>query len=239
MNKLNNFMTKRKNDKRNSLIIDNFDYNDNNDNDKNNDVKRNVTILKRQVSLDLNEYKIDKIDKKTNMDYQNERKYSIYTNESVDSIVNKGIQKFDLSIQQDHLKQVKVLDCYKCKNTDNKDDKFMILNCSHIYHIGCLVESHFDKFNKFGGIIDQDFCNNCICEKCNEPMELEDIIHIHNKFTKTTKEHLKIQEDRIEILDKQMNKIKEEMRNLLEYKQRLEDKKNKSKQITISLNNRL
>ena len=199
---------------------------------KDNNVKRNATILKRQTSLDLNEYEIDK---KTN---KNERGYSIYTNESIDSIVNKGIQKFDSSTQ-DQLKHVKVLDCYKCKNIDNKDDKFMILNCSHIYHIGCLVESHFDKFNKFGGIIDQDFCNNCICEKCNEPMELEDIIHIHNKFTKTTKEHLKIQEDRIEILDKQMNKIKEEMRNLLEYKQRLEDKKNKSKQITISLNNRL
>ena len=59
------------------------------------------------------------------------------------------------------------------------------------------------------------------------------------KFTKSTKEQLKYQSDQIDILDKQMSKLKDEMRVQLEYKQRLEDKRNKSKQITITLNNLL
>ena len=66
----------------------------------------------------------------------------------------------------------------------------MILNCGHIFHIGCLVEIHFDEFTHCGGIIDERFIKNCICTVCDEQMEVEDILHMHNKFTKSTKEKL-------------------------------------------------
>ena len=257
MNKLSDFMTKRKKDKRCSLMIDNFNYleqadQDKTDQDKTNHIKRNGTILIRK-SFDLNEENFqDKIESfsefkdkhsKENMEepwknsrgQNDKRDLSLYTEENEMSIVNKHIQKFD---KQQKSKNISY-DCYKCKNGGNKNDPFMILNCGHIFHIGCLVEIHFDEFTNCGGIIDERFISNCICMVCDEQIEVEDILHMHNKFTKSTKEQLKYQSDQIDILDKQMSKLKDEMRVQLEYKQRLEDKRNKSKQITITLNNLL
>ena len=271
MNKLTDFMTKRKKDKRQSLMIDNFNYQqtkeqfetDTTDQDQDQDqdhFKRNGTILRRK-SLDLsednqiwNENKIESFSESSKEKEEKEdmnepwKDQSIYSDESEMSIVNKHIQKFQVPITtssrgNDPVKQTQKTknvthDC-KCKNGGNKNDPFMILNCGHIFHIGCLVEIHFDEFTNCGGIIDGRFIKNCTCMVCNEQMEVEDIVHMHNKFTKSTKEQLKYQSDQIDILDKQMSKLKDEMRVQLEYKQRLEDKRNKSKQITITLNNLL
>ena len=225
MNKINDFMMKRKKNKRQSLIIDNFNYQSRFD--EFDHMKRNAVI--RRKSLELND------------DYSNELKNqsksiselwkvdcddSIYTNDS-----NNNIQKSDSVIKQ--------YDCYKCKNDGNKNDSFMILNCGHIFHIKCLVEIHFDEFTNCGGIIDDKFMTKCKCMLCHELMEVEDIVHVHNKFTKSTKEQLVFQNDQLAHLDKQMSKLKDEMRTQLEYKQRLEDKRNKSNQIKITLNNLL
>jgi hypothetical protein len=261
MNKLTDFMTKRKKDKRQSLMIDNFNYQqtkeqfetDTTDQDQDH-FKRNGTILRRK-SLDLSEeddkvWRRNKIESFSESSKEKEEKedmdepwkdQSVYSDESEMSIVNKHIQKFQVPIQvkQTHKTKNVTHDCYKCKNGGNKNDPFMILNCGHIFHIGCLVEIHFDEFTNCGGIIDERFIKNCTCMVCNEQMEVEDIVHMHNKFTKSTKEQLKYQSDQIDILDKQMSKLKDEMRVQLEYKQRLEDKRNKSKQITITLNNLL
>lgn len=253
MNKLTDFMTKRKKDKRQSLMIDNFNYQQTKEQFEETDhIKRNGTILRRRKSLDLSEedYSQDKIEsfseyskEKENMEEPwkiDTRDKSLYSEESEMSIVNKHIQKFQVPIvkQTQKIKNISH-DCYKCKNGGSKNDPFMILNCGHIFHIGCLVEIHFDEFTNCGGIIDQKFISNCRCMVCDEQMEVEDILHMHNKFTKSTKEQLKYQSDQIDILDKQMSKLKDEMRIQLEYKQRLEDKRNKSKQITITLNNLL
>lgn len=254
MNKLTDFMSKRKKDKRQSLMIDNFDYQQTKEQfDEKIHLKRNGTL--RRNSLDILEM--------LNKDYEEQDKiesFSEYSKDSKDSkdsmdepwninkdsIVNKHIQKFQEVPSREEFKQSPKTksknvnhDCYKCKNGGNKNDPFMILNCGHIFHIGCLVEIHFDEFTHCGGIIDERFIKNCICTVCDEQMEVEDILHMHNKFTKSTKEQLKYQSDQIDILDKQMSKLKDEMRIQLEYKQRLEDKRNKSKQITITLNNLL
>lgn len=260
MNKLTDFMTKRKNDKRQSLMIDNFNYQQTKEQfeaDTTDHIKRNGTILRRK-SLDLSEEddkiwrgnKIESFSESSKKIEEPWKDQSLYSEESEMSIVNKHIQKFQVPIASSSRgsdPQVKPTqksknishDCYKCKTTGNKNDPFMILNCGHIFHIGCLVEIHFDEFKNCGGIIDERFITNCICMVCDEQMEVEDILHIHNKFTKSTKEQLKYQSDQIDILDKQMSKLKDEMRIQLEYKQRLEDKRNKSKQITITLNNLL
>jgi hypothetical protein len=252
MNKLTGFMSKRKKDKRQSLMIDNFDS-DTTDQDQDH-IKRNGTILKRK-SLDIfdmlnkNYEEQDKNESFSESSKEEEEKEmeepwtknSVYSDESEISIVNKHIKKFQVpQMQQTQKTQQKTThDCYKCKNGGNKNDPFMILNCGHIFHIGCLVEIHFDEFTNCGGIIDDKFIKNCTCMVCDEQMEVEDILHMHNKFAKSTKKQLKYQYDQIDILDKQMSKLKDEMRIQLEYKQRLEDKKNKSKQITITLNNLL
>lgn len=257
MNKLTDFMTKRKKDKRQSLMIDNFNYQQTKEQfEEKNHLKRNGTL--RRNSLDIldmlnkdyeeqdkiesfSEYNKEKQNMedqlKKNQNYLQDHQDTSSENSEL-SIVNKHIQKFDKPKQTQKTKNV-THDCYKCKNGGNKNDPFMILNCGHIFHIGCLVEIHFDEFTNCGGIIDSRFINNCICMVCDEQMEVEDILHMHNKYTKSTKEQLKYQSDQIDILDKQMSKLKDEMRIQLEYKQRLEDKRNKSKQITITLNNLL
>lgn len=219
MNKINDFMMKRKKNKRQSLIIDNFNYQSR---DAEFDhIKRNAII--RRKSLELND------------DYSSELKsQSIYELWKVDC--DDSIYTNDSNNQKSEIKQY---DCYKCKNDGNKNDPFMILNCGHIFHIKCLVEVHFDEFTNCGGIIDDKFMNKCKCMSCHELMEVEDIVHVHNKFTKSTKEQLVFQNDQLAILDKQMSNLKDEMRTQLEYKQRLEDKRNKSNQIKITLNNLL
>lgn len=251
MNKLNDFMNKRKKDKRRSLIIDNFNY-QYKDFEETNNIKRNEAITRRK-SLDLienfqdgteslSEYGKDTKDYKYMIEEHLKIKEDINDTKDknfyLNSIVNKNIKKFDKLKHPQKFNSVNH-DCYKCKNGKNKTDPFMILNCGHIFHIGCLVEIHFSEFTNSGGIIDEKFISKCKCVLCGEQMEVEDILHMHNKFTKCTKEQLIFQTDQIDILDNKISKLKDEMRIQLEYKQRLEDKRNKSKQITITLNNLL
>ena len=125
--------------------------------------------------------------------------------------------------------------CNLCYNKNQVKDSFMILTCGHIFHIRCLVDSHYTDANKCG-VIDEDYFNSRICCVCNSQMEMEDILYIHNKFYKNTKEYIIRQDETIERLDKQMTKLKEELRTCYEYKQKLEHQREKSRQITVTIN---
>lgn len=125
--------------------------------------------------------------------------------------------------------------CNICFNKENIKDTFMILTCGHIFHIKCLVTTHYSDVNKYG-IIDEKYFNSQCCLVCNNKMEMEDILYVHNKFYKNTKEHLVKQDARIDIIDKQLTKLKEELRICYDYKQRLEQQREKSKQITVIIN---
>jgi len=228
MNKLTDFMVKRKKDKRQSLIIDNFSYNYSEDNEQHNQVIIRRNSLKDQVCI------------------SQEESSSVYSEEvsHVNSLVHRNVEIFEeqkYKYKQDTQKNYKKqndFNCTMCKNERSfKNDQYIILSCNHMFHVECLVDIHFDNFDKFGRVIDKKFCENCRCLVCDNQMEIEDIVHIHNKFTKTTKEYIKIQDNNIDELDKKLSKLKDEMRNLLEYKQKLEQKREKSKQITITLNN--
>jgi hypothetical protein len=125
--------------------------------------------------------------------------------------------------------------CNLCYNKNQIKDGFMILTCGHIFHIRCLVDSHYTDANKCG-IIDEEYFNSRICCVCSNQMEMEDILYIHNKFYRNTKEYIVKQDETIEKLDKQMSKLKEELRVCYEYKQRLEHQREKSRQITVTIN---
>jgi hypothetical protein len=125
--------------------------------------------------------------------------------------------------------------CNLCYNKNQIKDSFMILTCGHIFHIRCLVDSHYTDANKCG-VIDEDYFNSRICYVCSSQMEMEDILYIHNKFYKNTKEYIVRQDETIEKLDKQMTKLKEELRTCYEYKQKLEHQREKSRQITVTIN---
>jgi len=125
--------------------------------------------------------------------------------------------------------------CNLCLNRNSIKDSFMILTCGHIFHIKCLVDNHYSDANKHG-VIDEEYLNNRCCLICNKQMEIEDILYVHNKFYKNTKDYLIKQQENIEKLDKQMTKLKEELRICYDYKQKLENQREKSKQITIMIN---
>lgn len=125
--------------------------------------------------------------------------------------------------------------CNICNNQSNIKDSFMILTCGHIFHIKCLVDNHYLDANKYG-VIDEEYLNSRSCTICNKQMEMEDILYIHNKFYKNTKEYINKQDEIIEALDRQMTKLKEELRTCYEYKQKLEHQREKSRQITVTIN---
>jgi hypothetical protein len=207
------FMNNRKKDNRQSLLADNLDL---------------EKLENYSVSSSLSEhndelysiYKTDSYDEKYIYDEKN-----TYDKEE---IYNKKVSTINKVHNEGHT-------CNLCHNKNNIKDVFMILACGHIFHIRCLVDNHYTDSNKYG-IIDKEYFNSRCCLVCNSQMEMEDILYIHNKFYKNTKEYLVKQEDNINILDKKMTKLKEELRICYEYKQRLEHQREKSKQITITIN---
>lgn len=125
--------------------------------------------------------------------------------------------------------------CNLCHNQHQIKDSFMILTCGHIFHIRCLVDSHYTDANRYG-VIDEEYLSSRKCCVCSKQMEMEDILYIHNKFYRNTKEYITKQDDIIDALDKQMTKLKEELRVCYEYKQKLEHQREKSRQITVTIN---
>lgn len=145
--------------------------------------------------------------------------------EEVDSLYSK--------VYKSNEKKYDIHNCNLCYN-NNLNENFIILPCSHIFHIKCLVENTLNENQT--GIIDESFLNTRCCLVCQEKMEMEDILYIHNKFNKITNENIYTYQDDIDKLDKQMTKIKDELRICYEHQRKLEMQRNKSKQITVTIN---
>ena len=131
----------------------------------------------------------------------------------------------------------------KCKNnvfvcemcSESNDNPFIILNCNHIYHIICLANEQIE-YSKQCQIIDNDtFFNKMKCN-CGELLESSEIMMIQNKFYKNTDYYIQTHDIKINKLDDQINLLKEQMKTCIEYKQKLEFEKQKSKQIITLLN---
>ncbi len=185
---------------------------------------KETEILKEDISNTVRKNMIDKpiLSSIQESEYYNSNVYSFEDTHPVHANHTKS-QECD-----DHK-------CNLCHNKNQIKDGFMILTCGHIFHIRCLVDSHYTDANKCG-IIDEEYFNSRICCVCSNQMEMEDILYIHNKFYRNTKEYIVKQDETIEKLDKQMSKLKEELRVCYEYKQRLEHQREKSRQITVTIN---
>ena len=112
---------------------------------------------------------------------------------------------------------------HKCNLCLNKSEKknYIILSCNHIYHIKCLVETHF---------IENDECR-LKCNVCFTNLHSEEIMFLHSKFLSNTKILLQSHQQSITVLEDQMNQIKKEIRTCYDYKFKLERDIEKSKQI--------
>lgn len=228
------FMKNRKKENRQSLIIDNLDLEKLNDtldiNDNYNNLLNSQDVYSESESGTF-PFKESRLTTNTiESNIKSIRK--IYEPESQDGNEHNQTKEEEgeniCKTQNQHV-------CNICFNKKNIKDTFIILTCGHIFHIRCLVDIHYSDASKYR-IIDEDYFNSRCCLVCNNQMEMEDILYIHNKFYKSTKEYLVKQDDRIDIIDKQMSKLKEELRICYDYKQRLEQQREKSKQITVTIN---
>jgi hypothetical protein len=209
-----NFMKNRKKDNRQSLIIDNLDLEQFNKDLNSHHLARSNSFSESDDSI---------FNETPSQNFDDDEKYNV-----------KTIKKYEPIIKED-IKPKKEHSCNLCDNKNNVKDTFMILTCGHIFHITCLVDNHYSEANKYG-VIDEAYFNSRCCLVCDSQMEMEDILYIHNKFYKSTKEYLVKQQNHIDVLDKQMSKLKDELRTCYEYKQRLEHQREKSKQITVTIN---
>ena len=116
----------------------------------------------------------------------------------------------------------------------NSKDNFFILSCDHIYHIQCLAETHFEDVYKYP-IIDTEYFSSRKCNICYKQLQLDEVMYLHGKYLKNTKDHIESHQNSIENFEYQLKKMKEELRVCYEYKHKLEQQREKSKQIVSIL----
>lgn len=142
---------------------------------------------------------------------------------------NKDLLSINNQLNEETKCLVKKYNCDLC-DTENTDN-FIILPCGHIFHIKCLADTHL-----INGIIDEEFLSTRVCLVCNIPIEIEDLLYIHNKFYRNTKEYITKHQENVDKLNKEMTKIKDELRICYESQQKLELQRSKCKQITVTIN---
>lgn len=120
-----------------------------------------------------------------------------------------------------------------CSLCGEKSGSFIILTCNHIFHVKCLVEHNFKDIYNYP--IDSEYFDSRHCTVCNEPQQTEDLMYLHSKFLTSTKNLISKHQNSIENLEAQLKNIKSELRTCYEYKHKLEQQREKSKQIVSVL----
>lgn len=123
--------------------------------------------------------------------------------------------------------------CELCKSNSSKDN-FFILSCDHIYHIQCLADTHFEDIYKYP-VLDNEYFASRKCNICYKQLQLDEVMYLHGKYLKNTKDFIESHQNSIVSLEYQMKKIKDELRVCYEYKHKLEQQREKSKQIVSIL----
>lgn len=122
---------------------------------------------------------------------------------------------------------------YICNVCNQKNGTFIILGCNHIFHIKCLVEDNYKDVYNYP--IDTEYFESRHCQVCNETIQTEDLMFLHSKFLSSTKKLILRHENSIENLEAQLKQIKSELRTCYDYKHKLEQQREKSKQIVTVL----
>lgn len=123
---------------------------------------------------------------------------------------------------------------HNCSMCDDKNGPFIILSCNHIFHIKCLVTVNFKDVYKYP-ILDTDYFESRKCLVCDASLPTEDLMYLHSKFLSTTKNLISKHQHSIENLENQLKQIKAELRTCYDYKHKLEQEREKSKQIVSVL----
>lgn len=164
-----------------------------------------------------------------------------YSNQkNMDTNVENNVKKDD-HMQHTHThtninSQYNKIICKICYNQNSSQsqtqtqDSFIILSCNHTFHIKCLAEFQFNDLYKFN-IIDKDYFNTRKCNSCNKELETEELLFLHSKFLSNTKNSVENQDAIIKNLESKLKNLKDDLRKKYEYRNKLQNEREKSKEI--------
>jgi hypothetical protein len=144
-------------------------------------------------------------------------------NENYKMLQLRDYYKKDHRLETESNRKTTEIICNICCNNKNKYDNFFILSCNHTFHIKCLAN-----------IIFKDEMNSK-CTECLKTLEIEELVFLHSKFLSNTKILIGEHEIKIKDLEKKLDDLKEELRISYEYKNKLTNEREKSKEIISSL----
>jgi len=113
-------------------------------------------------------------------------------------------------------------------------DNFIILSCNHTFHIKCLAEIQFNDMFKFH-VIDSEYFKTRKCMVCTKQLEVEELLFLHSKFLANTKNMIETHDSSIQNLEIKLKKLKDDLRNSYEYRNKLQHERQKSKEIVATL----
>lgn len=161
--------------------------------------------------------------------------------ESIKTVSTNSIVRDRISVYENrnNFKSQDKFVCQYCNGNQNGTNlNFIILSCNHIYHVKCLADRDHSESKDYR-IMDDGFFENRKCDCCQTTIEKSELIMIHTKFFKGTAENIKKHDENIIRLENQIKNLQEDLKTSIEYKQRLEYEREKSKQITSVLNTML
>lgn len=112
------------------------------------------------------------------------------------------------------------------------DSKFIILNCSHVFHVNCIVTSQLQNY-KYTDL--DSFTNKALCIKCSKGIDKEDILIMHTKFISSTENTVHSIDEKTQALQESLAHIKSELRSALAEKSTLQQSREKSKYLVSIL----
>lgn len=124
------------------------------------------------------------------------------------------------------------LGCIMCNNPDN--GKKVFLECNHVCHINCLVESQNKRVYNFNSI-DAEFFNSCKCIACNTVLTREELKYIHSQYISNTNKIIIDYSEKMTLLTTRLDAMQTEIRACIDYKHKLEQTREKSREITLIL----
>lgn len=187
-----------------------------------------ITARRKQKrnSLRIDNFSLQTSDDKKS-EYECDKQYT-----DINSLIDTNSMSSQVTYKSDKNEYLETNQQVNCSICNSKDSKysFVILSCGHIFHAKCIGELHTKNKNN---IIDKDFLLSQECNVCSKTIDTEDMMYIHSKFLKNLKTTLEDKEVGISLLNNKLSMIKEELRVHYEHKQKLENERDISKQISI------
>jgi hypothetical protein len=141
------------------------------------------------------------------------------------------IKNAHMSSESDVITNIGTRKCELCNGFG--DSKFIILNCSHLFHVKCIVDYNLKDVYKYE-TIDEAYFSNTKCSVCTNIIDKEDLLIMYTKYMSSTDSTLLEFSNNLDVLDAELKNLRDEIKAKLCEKHKLQQSREKSKHI-ISL----